>query len=206
MDTAFETPFRTAFACFWLLNTGIRSYFQTKALRARKASDVENSAGRPGFRVLALVYLLLIVYSVTTWVDFAHVDLSSWLRWTFGGGLLLIYLALFVWAHQVLGKHWSGILELHEDHSLITSGPYRMVRHPMYSAFFLSGLGIFILTANWFLSSLYFLAVAYMYFSRVSAEEELMIGRFGDAYREYMTKTARLVPRLLKRGRSRDEA
>lgn len=198
MDLPFETPFRIAFACFWLLNTGIRSYFQTKALRTRKASGAENSAGRLGFRILALVYLLLVVYSVTTWIDFAHVDLSSGLRWTSGGGLLLIYLALFVWAHQVLGKHWSGILELHEDHALIESGPYRMVRHPMYSAFFLSCFGTFFLTANWFLAGLYFLGVAFMYFSRVSAEEEMMIGQFGDAYREYMGRTGRLIPRASK--------
>jgi len=107
---------------------------------------------------------------------------------------MFLYLALFAWTHRVLGKNWSGVLEIHQDHILITTGPYRFVRHPMYTAFFLSAVGFAFLSSNWLIAVVYTAAVSYMYLTRVSAEEEMMVARFGDTYKEYMNRTGRLVP------------
>ena len=65
----------------------------------------------------------------------------------------------------------------------------------MYSAFSVIGLGFLGLSANWLVGAAYLGTLSLMYGARVSAEEEMMAGRFGDAYRQYMQTTGRLLPR-----------
>jgi len=194
MNLTDESSFRLVFALFWLLNTLVRIYFQSKAQKARLSFASHERQARLGFRLLAIAYLLLIVYPLSPWFDFGHVDVTPLVRWTIGGPAMFLYLALFAWTHRVLGKNWSGVLEIHQDHLLITTGPYRFVRHPMYTAFFLSAVGFAFLSSNWLIAVVYTAAVSYMYLTRVSAEEEMMVARFGDTYKEYMNRTGRLVP------------
>lgn len=196
MELPEETPFRVTFAVFWLVHLIVRTYFQMKARGSERAYARNEQQSALGFRLLAIVYLILIVYSVSPWFDFAHVNLAPWVRWVAGLGLLAFYLVFFSWTHIALGKHWSRLVEIHRDHALIMTGPYRFIRHPMYSAFFLSAFGMYFLTANWLIFGIYFIAVAFMYFTRVRSEEEMMIEQFGDTYKNYMNRTGRLLPRI----------
>lgn len=196
MDPSTEGPFKIAFAAFWIANFIVRVYFQAKARGSRRAFARNQHTAALGFRILAVGYLLLLLYPLTTWLDFAHVSLAAPIRWSAGVTLFALYFALFVASHIELGKHWSGLVEIHEDHTLVTSGPYRLMRHPMYTAFFLWCLVTFTLTCNWLISGIYALAVFWMVASRVSAEEEMMIERFGNAYCEYRDRTGRFVPRI----------
>jgi protein-S-isoprenylcysteine O-methyltransferase Ste14 len=179
-----------------LVNFVVRIYFQAKSRGGQRAFVRNQMAAVLGFRILAIVYLLLLIYPLTSWSDFAHVGLPTWVRWTFGVILLVLYLGLFSWSHIALGRHWSGILEIHKDHELVKSGPYRLVRHPMYSTFFLWSFGIAVLSSNWLIFLVYTVAVIFMYLCRVSSEEEMMVEKFGDAYKEYMIQTGRLLPRF----------
>ena len=97
---------------------------------------------------------------------------------------------------KVVGESASGgkILELYEQHELVTEGPYRFVRHPMYTSVYLKGIGILLLSANWIAGGGYLAAVTWMYASRVRDEEQMMVERFGEEYRNYMSRTSRLVP------------
>lgn len=196
MNPVDESPFRIAFGLIWLLSFALRVYFQSKARGAQNSFTRHERRARLGFRLLALAYLLMLVYCFSPWFDFAHIGIPRWIRWILGGSTLALYLTLFAWAHRALGKSWSGLLEIHQDHALVTNGPYRLVRHPMYSAFFLSGIGFFLLSANWCIAAIYMPALAFMCWDRVSSEEEMMIERFGDLYKEYTTRTGRLLPRL----------
>ncbi len=197
MNLSNESTFKTVFVVLWAVNFFTRAYFQMKARGAQRASSKNERNARLGFRMLAIVYLVLILYSLTSWFDFAHLEFSDGLRW--GGGLffLMIYFILFVSCHVILGKHWSPLVEIHQDHVLMTTGPYRFVRHPMYLSFFLSSVGIFVLTANWLLFALYTLSVLFMYVARVGSEEEIMVEKFGDEYRDYMRRTGRLLPKWI---------
>jgi protein-S-isoprenylcysteine O-methyltransferase Ste14 len=106
---------------------------------------------------------------------------------------------LFIWTHHALGKNWSVDLVIKEEHTLITSGPYRWVRHPMYTSFFVQSLAFFLLSANWVIG-LAGLATSVLGASRVDKEEALMIEEFGDQYRAYMQRTGRFLPPMkLKR-------
>jgi protein-S-isoprenylcysteine O-methyltransferase Ste14 len=83
---------------------------------------------------------------------------------------------------------------------LRTQGPYAWVRHPMYSALFLMGLGWLLLTANWFIGAPLMIGMIVVVFMRVENEEGVLIDLFGDEYREYMQRTGRFLPLLFAKG------
>jgi protein-S-isoprenylcysteine O-methyltransferase Ste14 len=96
--------------------------------------------------------------------------------------------------HRTLGDNWSPILEIRKEHVLITGGPYRYVRHPMYSDMLLWLVSFALVTANWFYALTISTGLAILFSVRIPDEERLMIERFGEQYREYMKRTKRLIP------------
>ena len=196
MNLVNETPFRVVFGVFWTLFYVVRIYFLVKAKGAKISFTIHEKRDTLFAYIFGYSGISMFVYVVSTWFDFGHVPLPGWVRYLFGGGILIAYLILFSWSHHALGRNWSGFLDIHQDHSLVTSGPYRYVRHPMYSSWFLSSIGYFLLSANWFIATIYFAPLTLMYLYRVPLEERMMIENFGDPYREYMKNTGRLLPRL----------
>src|SRR5207249_3892493 len=91
-------------------------------------------------------------------------------RW-FGTGLVLLSLLLLVWVHRALARNFSSTLRIRADHTLVTSGPYRWVRHPMYTVFCLAFVGICLQTANWFLGGAGLLALGIVMIVRTPIEE-----------------------------------
>jgi len=110
---------------------------------------------------------------------------------------MLAGLWLFWRSHVDLGDNWSVTLEIDAQHHLVTRGVYRVVRHPMYTSFFISGLGQALLLSNWVAGPAALLAVAVLVVVRVPNEEQMMISQFGDDYRNYMRRTGGVVPRLI---------
>jgi protein-S-isoprenylcysteine O-methyltransferase Ste14 len=190
-----ELPFRIVFGLFWLIYFAVRFYFQGKVKGVRNYSLVNEKQEKFFFRLFALAYLLLPLYFLTAWIDFAHLPLPLWLRWV-GSIVTVLGIGLFGWAHYTLGLNWTAILALSKEHELVLDGPYKYVRHPMYSAFFTIGLGFLLLSANWLIGVIYLGTLEAMYLARVSREEEMMISRFGEAYKLYMQRTGRILPRL----------
>ena len=80
-----------------------------------------------------------------------------------------------------------------DSHTLVTSGPYRWIRHPIYTTYFASTLSFFLLTANWFIG-LVLVAMSILLASRVEGEEAMLLERFGDEYRAYMQRAGRFLP------------
>ena len=111
---------------------------------------------------------------------------------TLCGALLLFYRS-----HADLGKNWSISLEIRNEHRLVSTGIYRFIRHPMYSSFFLMAVAQLMLLPNWFAGASGLVGVGLLYALRIRQEERMMIERFGAEYRDYMTRTARLIPWLV---------
>ena len=106
----------------------------------------------------------------------------------------LFSLWLFWRTHKELGRNWSVSLEVRDKHELITGGVYRYVRHPMYSAFFLWAVAQLLLLPNWVAGLSGIVGFGTLYLFRVGREEKLMLDAFGEEYRAYMRRTARVVP------------
>ena len=118
-------------------------------------------------------------------------------------GALAAGVALLAWglwllhrSHADLGTNWSVTLELREQHRLVTTGIYRRIRHPMYSALFLYSIGQALALPNWIAGPSYLAAFGLLYALRVGREERMMREAFGRDYEDYAARTARLVPGL----------
>lgn len=133
------------------------------------------------------------VYIVSGFPRFANYPFQPALAWL---GLIVFAVSLYLFyrVHRELGRNWSDSLEVREKHTLVTHGLYRYVRHPMYSAFFLWALAQALLLPNWFAGLAGFAGFGTLFFFRVGEEERLMLETFGEEYRAYMKRTARVVP------------
>nr|WP_246523238.1 protein-S-isoprenylcysteine O-methyltransferase [Neoroseomonas eburnea] len=114
-------------------------------------------------------------------------------------GLLVFVaaLALFYATHKALGRNWSVTLAVRQEHSLVTEGVYRFVRHPMYSAFWMWAIAQALTLQNWLVGPAGLIGFGTLYLFRVGREEALMRETFGAAWDAYAARTARVVPFLL---------
>jgi protein-S-isoprenylcysteine O-methyltransferase Ste14 len=116
---------------------------------------------------------------------------------TAGFAVVITGLAISMWAQRTLGKYWVGGIALHGDHKLIMTGPYKYVRHPLYSGMLVSGTGLCLVSLNVFygLGSLVFTGA---YALRAIFEDDLLRKRFKKRYAKYATETGAIFPRLRK--------
>jgi protein-S-isoprenylcysteine O-methyltransferase Ste14 len=119
-----------------------------------------------------------------------------------GSTLALASLAMFRLSHAALGRQWSVSLELRSRHELQTTGVYRYVRHPMYVAFWLWCVAQAFLLPNWIAGLSGALGFGCLYTFRVRREETMMVEHYGDRYRDYASRTPRLIPRIFAPGRA----
>ena len=142
--------------------------------------------------VAAMVGLLafLIDPQLMAW---SSVPIPAAVRWL-GVAVGLGAGALLVWTFRSLGDNITDTVVTRRHHELVTSGPYRYVRHPFYVASALAFLANALATANWFIGAAGAVAVTLL-IVRTSIEEEHLVRRFGDDYTRYMNGTGRFLPR-----------
>lgn len=115
--------------------------------------------------------------------------------WT-GFAIVALGLGFTVRARIVLGRNWSGIVTVKQDHELITSGPYRFVRHPIYTGLLVAFAGSAIARGEW-RGVLAVLIVLVGLWRKLELEERWMIETFGDAYLRYRKQVRALIPFVL---------
>ncbi len=101
-------------------------------------------------------------------------------------------MTFLVWARQHLGRNWSQTVAVKKDHELVTSGPYRYVRHPMYSGGLLACIGSAIVCGGPWIFLLVILGS--LFFWRMGAEDKLLAKQFPDEYPDYKKRTKALIP------------
>jgi len=99
-----------------------------------------------------------------------------------------------IWAVLVLGRHYDLELEVHRDHELVRRGPYRLVRHPVYTGLGAHMIGACLATGNALLIAGTLFVVLPVFYLRARAEERLLRERFGAAYDEYAREVGMLLP------------
>ena len=199
-----ESIFRAIFFVLLIAVIAIRVYYGWRTRRTGESgwSLKEEAVEREGrWSILLRVVLSLfsvaaiVLYAINpTWLDTCSIVLPPWSQWL-GVGLGAAGLILLVWVHHTLGRRWSTNLQLRDEHTLVTGGPYRWARHPMYTALFSFFAGLVLVSASWLVALLVVVAILVLY-ARIGEEETMMIEQYGDEYRAYMQQTGRFLPRL----------
>ncbi|MEK6951638.1 MAG: protein-S-isoprenylcysteine O-methyltransferase [Nanoarchaeota archaeon] len=173
----------------------VRVYYQHKS----KSENMFVLKKRKETTSVVLFYVLFAVpsflYVLTNAIDSLNFNFPVIIRF-FGMVAIAISFWLFIWTHKTLGKNFSAILTIKKEHKLIQEGPYKRVRHPMYTAIYFMIYGFFLLSSNLLVGLLPLISFSYLYFSRVKKEEEMMLKKFGKEYEHYMQITGRMIPRF----------
>ena len=128
------------------------------------------------------------------WMSWASLPLPTAMRWA-GVAVGLPTVAFGIWTFHSLGRNITDTVVTRRGHTLVTSGPYRYIRHPFYVTSALALAANALTAANWFIALTGFAALVLLVL-RTATEEAKLVERFGDDYRSYMARTGRFFPRL----------
>ena len=174
----------------------IQAFFGNRFIKNNELGLV-NEGERAIFRSINTAGLLTVpaISIATTWFDFANYTAPA--PMTIIGVALagLGILGLFR-SHIDLKKQWSPIVELQDQHELITKGIYRFARHPMYLSIFTITVAQIFLLNNWVAGPIGIIGFTLLYFSRINKEEEMLLDHFGQAYENYSQIVGRLMPKI----------
>jgi protein-S-isoprenylcysteine O-methyltransferase Ste14 len=146
--------------------------------------------------------LYLILFAVAIWVFLASgishmpdVELWPYTRQTGLVADIVVAFGLFflLWARITLGTNWSGTVTIKENHELITTGPYAIVRHPIYTGMLVMLFGVAILTGHAIVFGFVAVVTVAMWVKSLT-EEGMMTKEFPDAYPAYRQRVPALIP------------
>ena len=180
--------FIAAITALWIL---FYSYWFVSAIGVKKAIRSTPWWKGAALRLLLVTVAIMLTRTLRIHQIFA-VHPSSIAMNIFGIVLCVAGLAFAVWARVNLGRNWGTPMSLKEGHELVTTGPYRVVRHPIYTGILVATVGTgFVVNMVWLLFS----AVICTYFVySARTEERLMMQTFPDRYPEYKKRTNALIP------------
>lgn len=194
-----EHVFRSLFVIFGVAMMAIRIYYQSKVVGERDRTQIKESGPRLVCGAVAAVVTIvfgleyIVVPGTFGWAY--TLGYPVWLRWL--GALLLTGGIGLLWlAHHHLDLNFNSLVAAKEGQVLVESGPYRWVRHPVYTAYLMNYVGGGLLSANVVLTFVPVVFFAAMVALRVGDEERVLVETFGDRYEAYMRRTGRFLPRL----------
>lgn len=188
--------FAYALRITWLV---LMAYWLWSARSAKAALQEESLAKRMVAYWLPLTVSMLLL-GPGDW--FGHsllresfVPHTTWV-YAIGLGLAVAGVVLAISSRALLGRNWSATVQLKQEHELITTGPYRFVRHPIYTGLLTLFLGNAVMVGDW--RGLLAVAIVLASFWRkLSLEETWLAAHFGEAYRVYQARTKALIPVVL---------
>lgn len=192
-----DETYRTILIALFLILLPIGIYFRIRSQLTGESLDRRQeglfilATLRPMGLALALGLLAYMIDP--TWMAWSSVALPGWLRST-GVGVWMLACGLLFWTFHTLGPNLTDTVVTRKRHTLVMHGPYRFVRHPFYDFVALLTVASALVTANWFVLAAGVLLFVLMVV-RTRTEEAKLLERFGDAYRTYMERTGRFVPR-----------
>ena len=168
--------------------------------RARRTGAIPRS--REGGAMLAMrlvfalpFFLAMAAYIINPrWMDWSALALPEAARWA-GVAIGLAVLPVLYWVLRSIGRNISETVLTKWDHALVTHGPYRWVRHPMYVVLFLYLLSILLVTSNLLIGGFLLGSFLFTIGTRVAKEEAILEGAYGEEYRTYKSRTGRFWPR-----------
>jgi protein-S-isoprenylcysteine O-methyltransferase Ste14 len=189
--------FGSLFGGVWVLWL---AYWGISAIGVKPAIRVESSASRFFKYALPLMVAVVLLLDSHGWLHGRllggrFVPAELWVVWL-GFALTVAGLAFTCWARVTLGRNWSGVVQLKQDHELIVRGPYSIVRHPIYTGLLLAFLGSAIAVGEWrALLATAIVGISFWY--KLRQEERWLCELFGDQYRDFMRRVKALIPWVL---------
>lgn len=176
----------------------ITAVFRSGGGKAKGAVDL---AGEPLWILMPLRLTGLVMWGSILWYLFgaetmgwARFDAPFWLR-VAGLFLSLSMLPMVLWMFKHVGLNLTVTVKTRQDHQLVKTGPYRWIRHPLYTFGGLMFAGLGLASACWLL--LVAMVVGWIFLAlRMPLEEQGLVDKFGDEYREYQKTTGAMFPRL----------
>jgi len=169
--------------------------------RARAASETISRRREGGvfllFRALIgfLLFVPVIMYVAApqrmTWASFG---MPEWMRWL-GVVVGVLTIPVVSWVLRSLGRNVSETILTKREHEFVTAGPYRWVRHPLYTTGIALFMALGLMLASWFVLFMAVVAALLIRLLVIPAEERELIAKFGDRYQMYIGQAGRLLPR-----------
>jgi len=190
---AYSPAFDIITAC-WIVFVAV---WLLAALSIKRTVYRESGAQRLRYWVLLVVAYLLLVdgWQLPYPLNLRIIPHAAPMAWA-GAVLCVAGLAFALWARVTLGRNWSGVVTLKEGHELVERGPYRFVRHPIYTGI----LTMFFATALALGHVAGFAGVVLMFASfwvKIGREEKLMLEQFPRRYAAYRRRVKRIIPFIL---------
>jgi len=193
-----ELSFRIALAVVFALTVAVTGYHRWQAAKSGERISRRDEGRLLCFAIrlsgLALFATALAYLANPDLVEWAALPLPHSVRWS-GTAIAALAIGLLYWTLNALGTNLTDTVVTRRNHTLVTTGPYRWVRHPFYVATLWLVVASSLLAANWFMAVVG-TAVFVLLAVRVSIEERKLAERFGDEYLAYQARTGRFVPRL----------
>jgi protein-S-isoprenylcysteine O-methyltransferase Ste14 len=197
-----ETIFRALFVLAFIAMMAIRLYYQSKVLHEQGRVEVkEGGLSLVAGSIAALTSIVFgaeYIFSPGLFSFAYPLRYPVWLRWL-GAFALAGGITLLGFAHHHLGKSFHSLIVSTEHQVLVKTGPYRWIRHPIYTAYLLNYIGGGLLSSNLILTIVPPAMDAILVAVRMGQEEEVMRDRFGQEYVDYQAQTGRLLPRIDRR-------
>ena len=171
-------------------------YWQIKAIHTKTTQRIEPLASR-SLRVVIFgvaIALLSIGRIPLRWV-YRQLWPVGLLPFWLGAAVTIAGLLFAVWAREHLGRNWSRSVTIKQGHELITTGPYAVVRHPIYTGILTGFLGMAIAISQ-VRGFIVFILIFLAFWIKLRMEEQWMRSQFGETYATYAHQTAALVPYL----------
>ncbi len=184
-------------AGLWLLFV---AYWAVAAVDAKRNASNRSWSGRIGLRLVVILLIAMVLRSpsLREFLEEAQrsASQSSLLGWT-GVALCVVGFGLAIIARRYLGRNWGMPMSRKEQPELVTSGPYALIRHPIYTGLILAMLGSALGVNIFWLLLLVPVSAYFIYSAR--REEAVMLQQFPEQYAAYMAQTGMLTPRLSRR-------
>jgi len=198
-----ENVFDAIFLVYFIIGSTIRAISVRRISNWwRKKEDVSEDRDNGHDKELMFVsslgmVILPFTYLFTPLLEFADYSLPAWVGWI-GTAVFAAALWLLWRSHADLGENFSPELKIRDEHSLVTQGVYRHIRHPMYASHILWAVAQALLLQNWMAGPAFLVMSLPLYIVRIPREEKMMEDEFGEEYRKYAERTGRVVPRIGK--------
>jgi len=170
-------------------------YWFVSAFFVKKSATSINWRFQILWRVaVAAIVIILLKLDKNGSLNAIKFILQSPFHFAIAGSLITVLgLVGAIWARINLGRNWSGYVTFKEDQDLVTTGPYRIVRHPIYTSLIVMFIGTFLYYGS-VLIAIIFVIAAIAFILRTRKEEAIMTRLFGEKYTDYMKRTCRLIP------------